>query len=65
MLEVIISSLNSEFRGALCVAEKWPKHEINHSVPSIVRLRICPVLPSIGVNSAPSCTGDQQRVYFQ
>jgi hypothetical protein len=38
-----ISSLKSEFRGALCVAEKWLKHEINHSLPSIVMLRIYPV----------------------
>jgi hypothetical protein len=60
-----ISSLNSEFCGALCLAEKWLKHEINHSLPSIVRLRNCPVLPSILVQSAPSCSGDQQRVYFQ
>jgi len=60
-----ISYLNGEFRGALCLAEKWLKHEINHSLPSIVRRRICPVLPSVGVQSAPSCTGDQQRVYIQ
>jgi len=60
-----ISSLNSEIRWALCLAEKWLKHEIKHSLPSIVRLRICPFLPSVGVQSAPSCTGDQQLVHFQ
>lgn len=60
-----ISFLNSDFGGALCLAEKWLKHEISHSLPSIVRLRICTVVPSIPVQSASSCTGDQQRVYFQ
>jgi hypothetical protein len=60
-----ISSLSSEFRGALCLAEKWLKHEINHSLPCIVRLRIRPVLPSVRIQSVPSCTGDQQRVYFK